>query len=197
MRRWMCVPMMTLCLLLVGCGAGEAEQADPLAPYREMTGCSMEAVVSCEQDGLVWEAQLKCEYVPGGESSVEVLAPESIAGVRAVFDDTNWRLEYEDISLNAGTLSDEAISPAVCLPRLMYALREGWLLEQNEEKWNDVPCIRLTVDQSGSSGKIFSTLWLRQEDGLPLRGEISVDGENILTAEFTNFAFYGTIESQE
>lgn len=197
MRRWMCVPMMTLCLLLVGCGAGEAEQADSLAPYREMTGCSMEAVVSCEQDGLVWEAQLKCEYVPGGESSVEVLAPESIAGVRAVFDDTNWRLEYEDISLNAGTLSDEAISPAVCLPRLMYALREGWLLEQNEEKWNDVPCIRLTVDQSGSSGKIFSTLWLRQEDGLPLRGEISVDGENILTAEFTNFAFYGTIESQE
>ena len=38
----------------------------------------------------------------------------------------------------------------------------GWLLEENEEVWDDVPCLRLTVDQSGSSGKILSTLWLRQ-----------------------------------
>ena len=37
---------------------------------------------------------------------------------------------------------------------------------------------------------------LREEDGTPLRGEISVDGENILTAEFTSFAFYDTIEEQ-
>ena len=97
--------------------------------------------------------------------------------------------------MNAGTLSQEKLSPALCLPRLMSALRDGWLLEKNEEEWQEVSCLRLTLDQSGSQGgKILSTLWLRQEDGTPLRGEISVDGEIILTAEFTDFVFYDTID---
>ena len=76
----------------------------------------------------------------------------------------------------------------------MNALRDGWLLEENKETWDDVPCLRITVDQSGAQdGKIVSTVWLRQDDGTPLRGEIAVDGENILTAEFTSFAFCDTI----
>ena len=51
--------------------------------------------------------------------------------------------------------------------------------------------------QTGTDGgKIVSTVWLC-EDGTPLRGEIGVDGEIILTAEFTDFAFYGTINGQE
>ena len=65
------------------------------------------------------------------------------------------------------------------------------------DSWQDVPCLRLTVDQSGvQDGKILSTIWLRQDDGTPLRGEIAVDDEIILTAESTSFAFYDTIEDQ-
>ena len=197
MRKWMCVPMMTLCLLLSGCGGEKEAEEDPRSRFQEMSGCAMEAAVSCEQADTVWEAVLRCDYVPDGESTVEVLAPETIAGVKAVFYDTDWLLEYEDTVLNAGALSGEAVSPAVCLPRLMSALRDGWLLEENEENWNDIPCLRLTVDQSGNSGKTVSTVWLRQDDGTPARGEMSVDGEIILTAEFTSFSFYDTIENQE
>ena len=198
MRRWLCVPMMTLCLLLTGCG-GERENAaaDLRAPYRSMAGCSMEAVVTCTQEDQVWEATMKCDYTPGGESTVEVTAPETIAGVKAVLTEDDWSLVYEDICLNAGTLSEEAVSPAVCLPRLMSALRDGWLLEENREDWQETPCIRLTVDQTGAQdGKILSTLWLRQVDSVPLRGEIAVDGEIILTADFTSFSFYDTIANQ-
>ena len=155
----------------------------------------MEAVVLCDQQGMEWEAQLRCEYFPDGESTVEVLSPETIAGVKAVFTDSDWRLEYERDSLNAGTLSGEALSPAVCLPRLMNALRDGWLLEENQEQWGEIPCLRLSLDQSGTDGgKIVSTVWLRTEDGTPLRGEIAVGGENILTAEFTKFAFCDTMD---
>ena len=45
MRRWLCVPMMTLCLLLAGCGGEREDAADLRAPYRTMEGCSMEAGV--------------------------------------------------------------------------------------------------------------------------------------------------------
>ena len=199
MRGWKCVPMIALCLLLTACGGTgeERDAADLRDRYHDMTGCSMEATVTCDQNGAEWTAELKCEYVPGGESTVEVLSPETIVGVKAVLRDTDWYLEYEGMSLDAGALSREEISPAVCLPRLMNALRDGWLLEENEETWNEVPCLRVTVDQSGTQdGKIVSTVWLRQDDGTPLRGEIAVDGEIILTAEFTAFSFYDTIDNQ-
>ena len=47
---------------------------------------------------------------------------------------------------------------------------------------------------TAEDGKIVSTLWLRQDDGTPLRGEIAVEGEIILTADFTDFSFYDTLE---
>ena len=193
--------MMTLCLLLASCGGtgGEArDAADARMPYRNMAGCVMEAEVSCTQDGAAWEATLRCDYVPEGEATVEVLAPETIAGVKAVLSDGEVELVYEDQCLNAGTLSSQDISPMACLPRLMSALRDGWLLEENTEDWQETPCLRLTVDQTGEQdGKILSTLWLRQEDSTPVRGEIAVDGEIILTADFTSFSFYDTIPNQE
>ena len=201
MRRWACVPMMTLCLLLAACGGtgGETEgAAEARMPYRNMAGCVMEAEVSCTQDGAAWEATLRCDYVPEGETTVEVLAPETIAGVKAVLSDGEVELVYEDQCLNAGNLSSQEVSPMACLPQLMSALRDGWLLEENQEDWGETPCVRLTVDQTGAQdGKILSTLWLRQEDSVPLRGEIAVDGEIILTADFTSFSFYDTIDNQE
>lgn len=196
MRKWLYVPMITLFLLLVSCSGNRESASDDLrSRYQEMDGCCMKAVVSCEQTGMEWEALLRCDYVPGGESTVEVLEPQSIAGVKAVFSDTDWRLDYDDACLNAGTLSREEVSPAFCLPRLMSALMDGWLLEKNEEEWQEIPCLRIALDQSGSQGgKIISVLWLRKDNGMPLRGEIVVDDEIILTAEFTDFRFYDTID---
>ena len=200
MRGWMCVPMMTLCLLLTGCGggAGESPAAEARAPYRDMAGCAMEAAVSCDQDGTLWQADLRCAYTPEGETTVEVLSPETIAGVRAVLSGGEAALEYGDLCLNAGTVSAEDLSPMACLPELMDALREGWLLEESREDWGEVPCVRLTLDRTGPrGGKVLSTLWLREDGGTPLRGEIAVDGETVLTADFTSFAFYDTIQHQE
>lgn len=198
MRKRVCVPTIALCLLLTACGgAGEESTVDLRGLYHDMAGCTMEATVTCDQEGMEWEATLRCDYVPEGETMVEVLSPETIAGVKAVVNESDWQLEYEGECLNAGALGQEEISPALCLPRLMNALRDGWLLEENEENWNDIPCLRLSVDQSGlQDGKIVSTVWLRQEDGTPVQGEIAVDGEIILKAEFTSFAFCGTMKSQ-
>ena len=191
MRKGICVPMMTLCLLLSGCGEKE-KAVDLRTAYQEMSGCTMEAVVTASQEEQVWEATLRCDYTPE-ETAVEVLAPENIAGVRAILRGEELTLEYEDLCLDAGTVSREAISPMACLPHLMCALRDGWLLEENEETWQEEPCLRLTMDQSGVETKIISTVWLRQSDAAPLRGEIAVDEEIILTAEFTSFAFCDNI----
>lgn len=195
MRIENCVPMIALCLLLCGCGKQTAEPAADLrSVYQEMSGCEMTAEVTCEQSGLEWSATLHGTYVPGGESTVEVLEPLELAGVRAVIQEDGWTLEYGDLCLDAGTLTEEAVSPATALARIMYALREGWLLEQNDESREGVPCTRLALDQTGASDTdIVTTVWLRQADGTPFLGEIAVDGETILTVQFTKFGFCDTI----
>ena len=115
-------------------------------------------------------------------------------GWRAVIREDGWTLEYGDLCLDAGTLTEEAVSPATALARIMYALREGWLLEQNDESREGVPCTRLALDQTGASDTdIVTTVWLRQADGTPFLGEIAVDGETILTVRFTAFGFCDTI----
>ena len=84
-------------------------------------------------------------------------------------------------------------SRRLTLPRLMEALREGWLLEESTENIGDVPCLRLCLDESSGEKQMTATLWLRKDGTGPLRGEIAAEGKIILTAEFTNFRFYDTI----
>ena len=198
MVKRICFAAMTVLVMLSACGEASQQESpaeDALEQYRNMAGAELAARVSCTWNGEAREYLLDCTYVPEGESKVEVQEPEELAGLTAVVDGETLGLRYEGDCLDAGTISDEGISPAACLPRLLDALRTGWLLEENEETWNEVPCMRLCVDQSGTqSGKIISTIWLRQDDGKPLRGEIAVDGEIILTAEFTSFSFYDTLE---
>lgn len=192
MRRWMCVPMIALCLLTAGCGGASSTEAAEAArePFRTSNGCTMEAEVTCSNNDKEIRFTLKCTEDAEETATVEVLAPETVAGVKATVSGDALTLTYDDACLNAGTLSDEELSPAVCLPRLLSALRSGWLLEQNREKLDGTPCLRLSLDQTGKDGnKIVSTVWLREDDNTPLLGEIAVENEIILRAEFTSFSF--------
>ena len=190
--------MMALCLLLVGCGAGEESGAEAaLRPYREMTGCAMTAEVRCGgEDGTVGDFTLRCEYDPEGVTTVEVLAPETAAGVIAEIDGEDLTLRYQDLVLGAGTVSSEKLSPMECLPELMAAAREGWLLSESRETVGEEPCLRLTLDRTGEEGgKIVSTLYLREGDGVPVYGEIAVEGTVVLKAAFTDFTFGETCDT--
>ena len=198
MRKGTCVPMMALCLLLAGCGAGEENAAEAaLRPYRDMAGCEMTAEIRCGgEDGTVEDFTLRCRYDPEGTTTVEVLAPETAAGVTAELEGEELRLRYRDLCLGAGTLSGEKLSPMQCLPELMAALRECWLLAESREEVEGEPCLRLELDRTGAEGgKIVSTLYLREGDGTPVYGEIAVEGEVLLKAAFTDFTFAETCDT--
>ena len=194
MRKLPCVLMIILCL--TGCG-GEAEPGANAyrLRYQEAGGCTMTATVRCTEYGAPWEAVLSCTYSPDGERVVEVVSPETIAGVKVVLHGDARELQSDGRRLNAGRVSAEGISPADALPALVDALRDGWLLEENEEDCNGVACTRLLLDTTGAAGeKLYFTIWLNRADGAPVRGEIAVGEETVMSAEFTSFSFSGTIE---
>ena len=190
--------MISLSLLfLCACGAlnggsdgeeGKKDGAQILQEeYRSLSGCDMTARVRCDWDGEVADYTLRCVWSAGGASSVEVLEPELLRGVRAEFDRETLTLVYDDISLPADTLSAEELSPAQCLPMLMDAICEGYILEKGAEQIDGQDCARLLFDVTGPQGnKIHDTVWFGA-DHVPVRAEVEVDGAVIFTVDFAEF----------
>ena len=212
MRIENCVPMIALCLLLCGCKE-QAEETDIRAAYREMSGCELTMKVVCGEAQREWAATLQCHYAPEGESTVEVTEPLELAGVRAVLREADWSLEYSDLCLNIGPLSAEQISPATVPVRMLNALREGWLLEENTEERQDIPCVRLALEQTGSvtgcpgdSRAVSGYALIVQETTTGLFGKFYIESdthtftdgkhEMALTLAFSNMMDEKEIENQ-
>ncbi len=197
MRRFLCIPLVSLCVLLSGCSEKETQYntQQVLDLYTQMTGATMEAEVVCQGDSLVSNFTLRCDYQAQGETMVEVLSPDTMAGVRGVLTGGEWVLEYEDKVFNVGALSSQAVSPLACIPLLMEGMRQGWVLEQSQETYQNTGCVRLSMDYDDQNfDDITVTVWLSMETGAPVGGEVLVEGQQILQVAFTFFEMYGTIE---
>lgn len=180
-----------LMLLLTACGGGE--KVDPAVElqtqYAALNAAVMEADVTCHYTDEVRDYSLLCEYAPA-ESTVTVLAPDNLAGISASVADGKLHLSYDDISLDAGGYSAAAISPVAALPRLMAAAGSGYITEQSEESMNDRPCLRLACDLPDDETTLYTT-WFDQETLLPMRSEITVDGEMVFEVTWTRFEVTG------
>ncbi|MBD5154692.1 MAG: hypothetical protein HDT15_06390 [Oscillibacter sp.] len=187
-----------LMLLLTACGGG-GEKMDPAAElqaqYAALASATMEADITCHYADEVREYTLLCAYTPS-ESTVTVLAPSNLSGISATVADGKLQLSYEDISLDAGSYSAAAISPVAALPRLMAAAGSGYITEQSEESVDERTCLRLACDLPDDESTLYTT-WFDQETLLPLRSEITVDGELIFEIAWTRFEVTGTAAPED
>ena len=180
-----------LMLLLTACGGGE--EKDPAAALQEqyaaVASATMEADVTCHYTDEVRTYTLLCAYTPD-ESTVTVLAPSSLSGISATVAEGALQLSYEDISLDAGGYSAAAISPVAALPRLMEAAASGYVTEQSEETLEERACLRLACDLPDDKETVYTT-WFDQETLLPLRSEITTDGEMVFEVAWNRFEVTG------
>ncbi len=72
------------------------------------------------------------------------------------------------------------------LPRLMAAAGGGYLTEQSEETLGDRTCLRLACDLPDDETTVYTT-WFDQETLLPLRSEITADGEMVFEVAWNRF----------
>ena len=78
----------------------------------------------------------------------------------------------------------------LCLPLLLRAVSDGYILEQGKETIEGQPCLRLALDATLPSGeKVLCTGWFYGADLTPCYAEFSQDGKLLVSARITYFTF--------
>ncbi len=173
--------LLSLCLLLTGCGKGRAETA--YESFSERLN---------ETERLSFTAQLRAEYAhktarftlsyaeDGTGGRVTVLAPELIRGVSAHVEPGGTTLEYDSVVLDTGSLDSFGLSPLSAMPVLVRALREGHVDSAWEEDGKH------TVQLESADG-LRCTVWFEPEGMTPLRAELISDGRVTVVLEIRDW----------
>lgn len=176
-----------LCLLLLtGCGrAQRAEEAQ--AYYAGLGAVELEAQVDCRTGEEVRSFTVRCSRGAEGDSTVTVLDPPELAGLTAQVSGEDLTLRWGDLALSMP--GGAAVSPAECLPLLLRAAAEGYVLEEGRETLEGVPCLRLGLDVTGGEGEtLLCALWLREADHAPVYAEFTAGEQLTLSVRVTSFA---------
>ena len=163
---------LTISLILL-CGCANSEK------YEEMhtswkTGWltapehQIEAEVTGSDDEKVTKFTLFYTLDTEGET-VEVLAPELIADIKAQIDAEAVRLSYDGAMLETGSTLSENLSPLMALPTFVDILREGHLENAWCETENETEL--LVTEHEMPDGTIM-TLWQNADDMTPMYADI-------------------------
>ena len=174
-----------LCAVLCGCGGGEKTLAVQ-EQYRTVRTADMEAEVVSHTATDDRRFVLTCQYDTEGQSITTVKEPQELKGLTAVLVDGQLSLKSNGQLLPAGAATD--ICPANCLPYLLRALADGYVLEQSSEALDDTPCLRLALDTTApGGGKVLCAVWLDAEGLFPRYAEFSRNEQVVLTVKLLAF----------
>ena len=187
-RRFWTAFLAIFCLLVLS----SCEKAESFTPEKAQTlyrGASCAGtceIVSCGD----YLAEYRVSFRGGADGwEMEVLAPQSVAGVRAKLDGGRVTLPWEDAALDALLPQEPGLSPADLVPQCLELLGEGAPDAWGEETVDGVPCLLLTFTRETGEGEPVShRLWL-ERDSLRLRRAEGWQGETLLLrAAVTDFS---------
>ncbi len=184
--------MIILPLLLSGCGGSgntNSRTAELRQSYADLTFFSGTAEVTADYGDRVYQYEVAVSGdLTGG--TLEVTAPDSIAGASFTWSDGVGCVEYGSVTLETGALSPDGLSPADGVSLLLTALATGRELSCCEERLDgEETCFYELANPS--YGETVSTVlvWLSQADGGLRRGEITWEGETVVTYLFPTFNY--------
>ena len=135
MKR-LCLPLLlALSLVLSGCGqnAAASKYQDFAEKLLQKETLSFTADVRCEYEEKTVSFTLGYSSDTEG-STVTVIAPELIRGIRAHAKAGETSVEYDGLILDTGPLDDFGLSPMSALPVLVEAMKTAYIDSVWEEK---------------------------------------------------------------
>lgn len=182
------IGMLYLCCLLCACGKEEHETQTLQQQYGQVQKAQMDAEITCHLEGENRSFTVQCAYDKEKGAVTTVTAPEEVAGISATVSGEDFSVAYDGISLAAGEMVD--VSPANCLPWLLRAAAEGYVLDYGRETIDGTECLRVALDTTGQSGdKVQCTAWFDGQTLTPCYAEFARDDRVVLTARVLSFTW--------
>ena len=186
MRKILLSALMISLLLLCACGAASGDEAR-IEAFRETLRGSAYVSFTAEMradDGQSTENYvLRCEK-RDGETVMELLSPELLAGVRAHVSGKNAALEYDGLSFEAGTLTDGGVTPMSAPKLLLDALSGGTVSQLRREEYDGA----VTAAYCTELGEgLQAVLRLDVQSFLPHSAELLCDGRTVITCRITDW----------
>ena len=174
------LPFILCLILLCGCADdGKGQFAEFVKIVSSAENISFSAHVSAQYDEKTAEFTLAYEQTKDA-SSISVVEPELLSGIKANLSGESLSLEYDGAMLDIGTLDDAELSPMSALPLIVRAMRDGHL----EISWvaGDMVAARVIP-----SDDYVVTLWI-DSDLTPRSAEISYKENMVVSAEISDWA---------
>ena len=166
--------LMTALVLFAGCSQpAQLEESFNTwkTAFLEQAEHSITADITGHLDGR--QSEYTLSYCCGPEEeTVQVLAPELIANVKAHIGKDETRLSFDGVMLETGGGIGQELSPLTALPVFMDFLREGHVESVWKEKAEDA---ELLVTELELPNGTKMTLWQNKNDMSPLYAAIRAD----------------------
>lgn len=170
-------------LLLAGCGEREARLEKSFEVFRESVAAAGLVTVRGTLTADFGETEeryvLDASY-DGKQTTVEIVEPALIAGVKASARWGETSIEYGGVLLGTGALDEEGLSPVAAMPAIFAAMAGGYA----ELLWWDGDLIAARI-YAGENARC--TVWLEAESLVPVHAEIASGGRTVVSCDLTGW----------
>lgn len=169
---WLCL----FCVFLFGCrnAMDISEEVSALYSAPLHTIVQITAIT-----GIPCDYRIEC-LVDTETSTVEIIEPNSLAGLKATIESDGCKIEYEDIALDSLMISACGMTPADCLDQTVYSLRHRVPSKYSYEEHGGKECLSLTYEQQKDLYVITQVVWLEENTLALLAGDYYLDGTLVM-----------------
>ncbi|MDR3207888.1 MAG: hypothetical protein LBT60_06095 [Oscillospiraceae bacterium] len=183
--------MLPFCLLWASCHRQETVTAtnDVAALYAALESATTQATLSADFGDRVIEFTLRYDFVRDGVSTVEILAPEEVRGIKATIEAGRTELIYDGLILETGSLPGTGLTPADALPAMFRAWGSGYAASTGRETLDGEACLHVVYKSTVGGVEIEQNAWFAADTFKPLKAETMAGGRRVIACVFDTFTF--------
>ena len=181
--------VLMISLLLSGCGGDSSGALVEKLQEKYAAGPAFQAAgeLTADYGEKRYVFSVRCQAAGDG-GSLEITAPEAVAGAGYAWDGREGSLTYEGTELEIGARAADDLSCAEAMPLLLQFSSGGMIVDRCEETADDQVLLRVSYQSEGDAGP-DAVIWYRQSDLALYRGELSVDGAVVIALTLDEFTF--------
>ncbi len=177
-----------LCFLQ-GC-ASAPDETQLLQHFADLPAATFHTKILSDTDAARLEYELNYVYNRTDNDTLTITAPEILSGITATIAGTqkaDFTLQYGDTVLDTPSISKPGLTPLDCIPRLLYELRASVPVEVANTSADGVALTMLQYEDPAQEDGVVRQIWVDTSQNIPVRAEVYVDGQRILSCDFSDW----------